>query len=165
MFKKVLVPVDLGETGFSHQALTLALREVRENDAELHLITIVPGFTNALVASFFSEKDHQKAVKEVARKFKQYAETAVPEGIHPVLRVYEGSPADSIVDYIARNQERDEHSHNFGFNFPWWDRLLGTYRDQPLAGHRGMTIGLDEYQGNPRQGLVWMLTQPFHPRR
>ncbi|MEH6576934.1 MAG: universal stress protein [Amphritea sp.] len=102
MFKKVLVPVDLGETGFSHQALTLALREVRENDAELHLITIVPGFTNALVASFFSEKDHQKAVKEVARKFKQYAETAVPEGIHPVLRVYEGSPADSIVDYIAR---------------------------------------------------------------
>jgi sterol desaturase/sphingolipid hydroxylase (fatty acid hydroxylase superfamily) len=24
---------------------------------------------------------------------------------------------------------------NFGFNLPCWDRLLGTYRDQPAAGH------------------------------
>src|SRR5690606_33748569 len=24
-----------------------------------------------------------------------------------------------------------ETNSNFGFNLPWWDRLLGTYRDQP----------------------------------
>ena len=66
---------------------------------------------------------------------------------------------------VHHSVERAEHSHNFGFNFPWWDRLLGTYRDQPVAGHRGMTIGLDEYQEDPRQGLVWMLAQPFRPKR
>jgi sterol desaturase/sphingolipid hydroxylase (fatty acid hydroxylase superfamily) len=35
-----------------------------------------------------------------------------------------------------------ETNSNFGFNLPWWDRLLGTYRDQPAAGHDGMTIGI-----------------------
>jgi sterol desaturase/sphingolipid hydroxylase (fatty acid hydroxylase superfamily) len=62
---------------------------------------------------------------------------------------------------VHHSVSHDEHSHNFGFNFPWWDRLLGTYRDQPVAGHRDMAIGLDEYQGNQRQGLLWILAEPF----
>ncbi|RDE24840.1 universal stress protein [Motiliproteus coralliicola] len=106
MFKKVLVPVDLSEPEFVQQALELALREVNENNAELHLITVVPGFGNSLVASFFSEREHQKAVTEVARKFKALASEIVPEGIKPVLKVYEGSPAEMIVRYI-RKQEVD----------------------------------------------------------
>src|SRR5947199_986826 len=28
-----------------------------------------------------------------------------------------------------------EINSNFGFSLPWWDRLLGTYRDQPALGH------------------------------
>jgi len=36
-----------------------------------------------------------------------------------------------------------ETNSNFGFNLPWWDRLFGTYRDQPAAGHDGMTIGIE----------------------
>ena len=28
-----------------------------------------------------------------------------------------------------------ETNSNFGFNLPWWDRLFGTYRAQPAAGH------------------------------
>ncbi len=39
-----------------------------------------------------------------------------------------------------------ETNSNFGFNLPWWDRLLGTYRDQPTKGHTGMTIGLSEFR-------------------
>jgi sterol desaturase/sphingolipid hydroxylase (fatty acid hydroxylase superfamily) len=39
-----------------------------------------------------------------------------------------------------------ETNSNFGFNHPWWDRLMGTYRDQPVDGHTGMTIGLHEFR-------------------
>ncbi|MGV3484646.1 MAG: sterol desaturase family protein [Planctomycetaceae bacterium] len=39
-----------------------------------------------------------------------------------------------------------ETNSNFGFNLPWWDHLLGTYRDQPAEGHTGMTIGLSDYR-------------------
>ncbi len=37
---------------------------------------------------------------------------------------------------------RRETNSNFGFNLPWWDVLLGTYRSQPAEGHEQMTIGL-----------------------
>src|SRR6202165_433279 len=39
-----------------------------------------------------------------------------------------------------------ETNSNFGFNLPWWDRLFGTYRPQPAAGHDGMTIRLQQFR-------------------
>jgi sterol desaturase/sphingolipid hydroxylase (fatty acid hydroxylase superfamily) len=57
-----------------------------------------------------------------------------------------------------------ETNSNFGFNLPWWDRLLGTYRDQPEEGHEAMTIGLDQFQDRPRQSLVWLLKLPITGR-
>jgi sterol desaturase/sphingolipid hydroxylase (fatty acid hydroxylase superfamily) len=54
-----------------------------------------------------------------------------------------------------------ETNSNFGFNLPWWDRLFGTYRDQPQAGHLGMTIGIEQFRDPAEQRLDRMLTQPF----
>ncbi len=54
-----------------------------------------------------------------------------------------------------------ETNSNFGFNLPWWDRLFGTYREQPEAGHERMTIGVDEIRNPAEQRLDRMLTQPF----
>lgn len=54
-----------------------------------------------------------------------------------------------------------ETNSNFGFNLPWWDRLLGTYRDQPAAGHDGMTIGIEQFREARELWLDRMLLQPF----
>jgi sterol desaturase/sphingolipid hydroxylase (fatty acid hydroxylase superfamily) len=54
-----------------------------------------------------------------------------------------------------------ETNSNFGFNLPWWDRLLGTYRAQPAAGHEGMSIGLKGYDDPHHNTLPHMLVQPF----
>ena len=54
-----------------------------------------------------------------------------------------------------------ETNSNFGFNLPWWDRLLGTYRAQPAAGHEGMTIGIEQFRDARELGLDRMLLQPF----
>jgi sterol desaturase/sphingolipid hydroxylase (fatty acid hydroxylase superfamily) len=54
-----------------------------------------------------------------------------------------------------------ETNSNFGFNLPWWDRLFGTYRDQPAAGHEAMTIGIEQFRDPGEQRLDHMLTQPF----
>ena len=56
----------------------------------------------------------------------------------------------------------DETNSNFGFNLPWWDRLLGTYRAQPVAGHDGMTIGIEQFRTSRDQWLDRMLVLPFH---
>jgi sterol desaturase/sphingolipid hydroxylase (fatty acid hydroxylase superfamily) len=54
-----------------------------------------------------------------------------------------------------------ETNSNFGFNLPWWDRLLGTYRDQPVAGHDAMTIGIEQFREMRELRLDRMLLQPF----
>ena len=56
---------------------------------------------------------------------------------------------------------RAETNSNFGFNFPWWDRLFGTYRPQPAAGHEGMTIGLEVFRDPAELRLDRMLLQPL----
>ncbi len=54
-----------------------------------------------------------------------------------------------------------ETNSNFGFNSPWWDRLFGTYRDQPAAGQEAMSIGIEQFRESAEQRLDRMLTQPF----
>ena len=54
-----------------------------------------------------------------------------------------------------------ETNSNFGFNLPWWDRLFGTYRAQPEAGHEGMTIGLELFRDPSELRLDRMLMQPL----
>lgn len=58
-----------------------------------------------------------------------------------------------------------ETNSNFGFNLPWWDRLLGTYRDQPQAGHTAMRIGLEGWDDERRlERLPGILALPlYHP--
>ena len=54
-----------------------------------------------------------------------------------------------------------ETNSNFGFNLPWWDRLFGTYKDQPARGHADMTIGLAQFRDSKKLTLPWLLILPF----
>lgn len=54
-----------------------------------------------------------------------------------------------------------ETNSNFGFNLAWWDRLFGTYRAQPQAGHEAMTIGIEQFRDPRELRLDRMLWQPF----
>ena len=66
---------------------------------------------------------------------------------------------------VHHSVEPSETNSNFGFNLPWWDRLLGTYRDQPRAGHVGMSIGIHGHT-NPCEvaRLDGLLLMPFRRR-
>jgi len=63
---------------------------------------------------------------------------------------------------VHHSVEDDETNSNFGFNLPWWDRLLGTYRAQPRKGHQGMVIGIRTFR-EVRQcaSLPGILAIPF----
>lgn len=57
---------------------------------------------------------------------------------------------------------RRETNSNFGFNFPWWDFLLGTYRAQPRDGHTAMTIGVSQLRDEQQvDRLLPMWAIPF----
>jgi sterol desaturase/sphingolipid hydroxylase (fatty acid hydroxylase superfamily) len=54
-----------------------------------------------------------------------------------------------------------ETNSNYGFNLPWWDRLLGTYVAQPARGHHGMEIGIEQFRTRRDLWLDRMLVQPL----
>jgi sterol desaturase/sphingolipid hydroxylase (fatty acid hydroxylase superfamily) len=59
---------------------------------------------------------------------------------------------------------RETHS-NFGFHLACWDRLFGTYREQPEAGHEKMIIGIPEFRSAAETRLDRLLSQPFRHER
>jgi sterol desaturase/sphingolipid hydroxylase (fatty acid hydroxylase superfamily) len=56
---------------------------------------------------------------------------------------------------------RTETDSNYGFNFPFWDRLFGTYKDQPQAGHDAMQLGQTRWRAGEPAKLLWSLLLPF----
>jgi len=54
-----------------------------------------------------------------------------------------------------------ETDSNYGFNLSIWDRLFGTYIEDPKAGHAAMQIGLTPYQSRQPSRLIWCLLLPF----
>lgn len=62
---------------------------------------------------------------------------------------------------VHHSVQYNETNSNFGFSLPWWDRLFGTYRDQPAAGHEAMIIGVDAFRGPEHLRLSQLLLQPF----
>ena len=82
----------------------------------------------------------------------------LPTGIDRVLRYFVVTPEMHRVHHSVVIKE---HNSNFGFNFPWWDRLMGTYKDQPMQGHEGMAIGISQFRDPGRLTLPWLLILPF----
>jgi sterol desaturase/sphingolipid hydroxylase (fatty acid hydroxylase superfamily) len=83
----------------------------------------------------------------------------LPAALDRVLRWFVVTPD---MHRVHHSVEDDETNSNFGFNLPWWDRLFGTYRAQPRAGHDRMTIGIHGHS-DPREvaRLPGMLLMPF----
>jgi sterol desaturase/sphingolipid hydroxylase (fatty acid hydroxylase superfamily) len=83
----------------------------------------------------------------------------LPVGLDRILRLVVVTPD---MHRVHHSVEDDETNSNFGFNLPWWDRLFGTYRAQPRAGHEGMNIGIRTFREDKWcSWLPGMLSIPF----
>jgi sterol desaturase/sphingolipid hydroxylase (fatty acid hydroxylase superfamily) len=86
-----------------------------------------------------------------------HANIALPSWLDRIVRTVLVTPDMHRVHHSDR---REEHDSNYGFALSVWDRLFGTYRAQPMAGHDAMTVGLD-WQDDRPAGLGWSLLLPF----
>lgn len=87
-----------------------------------------------------------------------HANLRLPAGLDRALRWIVVTPDMHRVHHSIDRRETDS---NFGFSLPWWDRLLGTYRDQPAAGHERMIIGIGQFRTARDLWLDRMLVQPL----
>ena len=82
----------------------------------------------------------------------------IPAAIDRVLRWVVVTPDMHRVHHSIDPRETNS---NFGFSLPWWDRIFGTYRAEPQAGHEAMTIGIAQFRSPRELRLDRMLLQPF----
>jgi len=87
-----------------------------------------------------------------------HSNAAMPAWLDRVVRLLVVTPDMHRVHHSVVRAETDS---NFGFNLPWWDRLFGTYRSEPAAGHDGITIGLPIFRDRRELRLDRLLIQPF----
>ncbi|MEP4545660.1 MAG: sterol desaturase family protein [Saccharospirillum sp.] len=82
----------------------------------------------------------------------------MPDRLDRWLRLLLVTPDMHRVHHSVVRRETDS---NFGFSVPWWDRLFGTYIDQPTGGHDDMVIGIEQFRNPSDLRLGRMLVQPF----
>jgi sterol desaturase/sphingolipid hydroxylase (fatty acid hydroxylase superfamily) len=87
-----------------------------------------------------------------------HSNAAMPIWLDRLVRLMVVTPDMHRVHHSVRRHETDS---NFGFNLPWWDRVFGTYRPEPEAGHDRMTIGLPIFRDPQELRLDRLITQPF----
>lgn len=87
-----------------------------------------------------------------------HSNLAIPKSVDRIFRKLVVTPD---MHRVHHSTDAAEMNRNFGFNFPWWDRLFGTYLDQPALGHENMIIGLEQFRTRSDLGLGRMLIQPF----
>jgi sterol desaturase/sphingolipid hydroxylase (fatty acid hydroxylase superfamily) len=87
-----------------------------------------------------------------------HANIRIPTAVDRVLRWFIVTPD---MHRLHHSVDATETNSNFGFALTWWDRLFGTYRAEPAAGHEGMTIGVDQFRARRDSWLDRLLLQPF----
>ena len=94
----------------------------------------------------------------VAIAFVEHANVRIPERLDRVIRTVVVTPD---MHRIHHSQDIREGESNFANTFSFWDRLFGTYIDQPAAGHDGIMFGVADFTERKHLTLPWMLAQPF----
>jgi sterol desaturase/sphingolipid hydroxylase (fatty acid hydroxylase superfamily) len=89
-----------------------------------------------------------------------HANVKIPRGVDRFIRLFIVTPD---MHRVHHSVIREETNSNYGFNLSVWDRLFGSYIDQPREGHDAMTIGLPQYQTKKPANLLWCLVIPFMP--
>jgi sterol desaturase/sphingolipid hydroxylase (fatty acid hydroxylase superfamily) len=88
-----------------------------------------------------------------------HGNVGLPKALDKILRWFIVTPD---MHRVHHSVEDDETNSNFGFNLTWWDRLFGTYRDQPRGGHQAMKIGIHKFTDVKQTNwITGMLAMPF----
>lgn len=98
MFKRVLLPIDLQHADMSSKAVAMAVKFAEENDAEIHIMSVLPEISSSWVAGFFPESSIKNALEEMNKKLVDYIDANIPESVTVLPHIAQGVPAEKIVD-------------------------------------------------------------------
>lgn len=118
MFKKILVPVDVDYTDTAAKVYEKAKAIADLSQAEIRLVTVMPGFSMPIVASLVPDDVRERATAQVNAAMTQFIAAHCDPGVtyrlrtgknwEEILSVAEEWQADLIVVYHNRHREFNE---------------------------------------------------------
>ena len=97
MFNKILLPIDMQDRNTAQEALRESARYLAGPEAELHVMSVMPGLNMPMVAAYFPEDTVEKALKELECELAQLIKETVPELAHCYEHICEGNAAKQII--------------------------------------------------------------------
>ncbi len=102
MYKNILVPVDLSKPLMTKKLCQAASAAASCNDAKITLLTVVPGFSMPIVASYFPDDAMEKVHAEYTALLTQVAEDNFSQDVDISVRA--GKRGQAILDKIDEGQ-------------------------------------------------------------
>lgn len=72
MYKSILLPIDLGDLSSGKKAKDTAVMLAEQNNAELHVVAVVPDFGMSIVGIHFEEGFEKKAIASGGDQLSKY---------------------------------------------------------------------------------------------
>ena len=118
MFNKILVPVDIDYPRTAALVYQKAVTLAKLSDAQIRLVTVMPGFSMPIVASLVPDDVRQETMDHVKTVMEQFISANCEPGVsysirtgknwEEIIRVADKWGADLIVVYHNRHREFNE---------------------------------------------------------
>ncbi len=118
MFKKILVPIDVEYPRTSKAVFDNAADIAKLSGAQIRLVSVMPGFSMPIVASFVTEEMKSEAQKEFKTALKEFTDKNCGENVSAkvlvgknhdvILKMAEKWEADLIVVYHNHRRKVNE---------------------------------------------------------
>ncbi len=104
MYKKILLPLDLGNVKSQRKAVKTAVEMAQTFNSTLHIMTVVPDFGMSIVGSYFPEDHEQTMISEAKDQLAAFVAKNIPESIRKKEIVAHGTIYSEILDYANKSK-------------------------------------------------------------
>ncbi|MFC1814497.1 universal stress protein [Thermodesulfobacteriota bacterium] len=124
MFSKILVPVDIDYPKTAAAVYQRAAEIAKHGDAQIRLISVMPGFGMPIVASFISDEMRSEIVNRMKESLEAFIKNSCDETVsyevrtgknwEEIIKAADEWEADLIVVYYDHRRDRDIHEVHSG---------------------------------------------------
>ena len=123
MFKKILAPIDMQHSHLAGRLLKQVDEMAEAFGAQVHVITVIPGYGMPIVAAYFPATAQQKVKKEMAEELEKFVRSKMKNKATTSVSV--GKRAESILK-VARQRKPDLMIIGYNKRGTGGEMLLGS---------------------------------------
>lgn len=102
MYKKILVPVDLGDKHSWRKAIPTAVTFCEAFDSSLIIMSVIPDVGMAVIGQYLPNDFSERVKQQVSGQLKSFVQTQIPPGIDVQQHVAAGKIYQKIINTAAR---------------------------------------------------------------